>query len=1363
MDGQELWAQNYCSICDRLIEPGSGIAANGQRVDQQLESAAAELKKKMDNTAAFAVMPGLTRSNSNGSTNGTTRRASGGAPVAAGGGLKRSANSATRVNALSELRPTTSTAGPGRHHTRTASGGVGNGASRRSAASSRDSSRERARKSPAMSRQNSRRSSGTKGEKDKEIDSPPPLRSGIATPSGTGSGIARSQEEKRMRKEASEGLLVAADTSSASGATGVGAAPLSPLILMRQEQMEDAKAKAPAALYCSRACRDLDEMRSRVITSQIQQQQQQQLQQQLEYTSSSYGAHAGGAWPGPSSFESGSWQHQLQRGSTGVGLGSSASVSTHGTGTGSGTGTRSKASAGAYGYGYGPAAATSAAGSTPAPGTSWGRTGTSLGSGGGGGGVVYSYGYGGAGSSFPYPYGGPPTSGGSGSGGYPYGGYPLANSTSAVATPPELECNCVDCQVAYARAVAAAGRSESRQGARRSATPASSVYGAGGGLAPGNAANSNAKAKARANAMIAGTLMTSSNNAADQQDNVSAVPSGASDTTESSGGYPYGPGAVRTKKRTTSGRVETPLDLQPGQASHGDYFAGADQQQHSNHHNQYGLTGTHHQQHGSNSTQRLPALGIGSASTNGTEDSTLSYWESRPRTSRLRNKTETLADHEGGDASKAASPSDRTSPDSRVPFRYVASPADGLSGNGANGTSRGRGLGDAAGSSFGADAVRSSPLRLLKRGDVPPHVATSPPAVVAGIAPASASLSTASGFLSRSLTSEHTELGTSATTTGTFNMGRSSTIRDRRTHSRTRMSGFGHGHGHGDEPPLEEEGAAWHLRSEGSGVQATPAVAIIGGGEDEAKGSMSYNSQRRESVSSAMDSLRIAQALGGLSHTASSGSLSRLWGSGVSASGSGSGTIGRRKASISTASDYDGQQQLSPEQDRNSRRWSMQSDASAAAAASAEPFSTSSSSNAGWWRSLVPAWASIKALQALSHSAESDDEQQPRRPEIGSYRHARAASDVVPSTVVKPATRRDEVPDYAKEVGNGAIPGEGHGRSSSLTFAQSPAEEQLLAKRNKRRMERERAQKIQRSKDAHTLPPLLAPSRSQSNLNLRRSHTPVSAVAPSPLYGSFGAQRSTTPGPGMQRSTTPNIPPPSPGLRAIRSPNRASYSNLPTLGEAMMRPPSRNGSAMGMHGSLGTSPRRVGLGWNQIPTFTDAGRVTVTNTTPLVHHPHAVRHHHGHHPSQHSVDGSTPASYEETGMDRPPSAAGHRPRPRSNYGSYGGNMSAEPSTAGGAIMPSQLPLPLQRAASSEPQRTWSYERMPGLKTYPVMQLPNRRPAHDIYDVGWSDVLTQTSVTEDPAAEEKAVADENPPETVRPTDTHHRKKLFFFDS
>lgn len=90
-------------------------------------------------------------------------------------------------------------------------------------------------------------------------------------------------------------------------------------------------------------------------------------------------------------------------------------------------------------------------------------------------------------------------------------------------------------------------------------------------------------------------------------------------------------------------------------------------------------------------------------------------------------------------------------------------------------------------------------------------------------------------------------------------------------------------------------------------------------------------------------------------------------------------------------------------------------------------------------------------------------------------------------------------------------------------------------------------------------------------------------------------------------------------------------------------------------------------------------------------------------------------------------------------------------------------------SGSRGSRTWSYEALPGLKTYPVLQLPGRE-THDRYDDGWGvsgldELLNgKKSVVKEGESNAQGFTANSP--AVRPTPQRpasaHRKKLFYFD-
>ncbi|PWN25024.1 hypothetical protein BDZ90DRAFT_234629 [Jaminaea rosea] len=92
MDGQDLWTQNYCSVCDCLIEPGQGVGPRREGDDEPPKTSPSASSAA---TPTAPQSPPLMRSKA-----GTIK----GRPA------KRNGSSA-RLNALSDLKPTTKITG----------------------------------------------------------------------------------------------------------------------------------------------------------------------------------------------------------------------------------------------------------------------------------------------------------------------------------------------------------------------------------------------------------------------------------------------------------------------------------------------------------------------------------------------------------------------------------------------------------------------------------------------------------------------------------------------------------------------------------------------------------------------------------------------------------------------------------------------------------------------------------------------------------------------------------------------------------------------------------------------------------------------------------------------------------------------------------------------------------------------------------------------------------------------------------------------------------------------------------------------------------------------------------------------------
>ncbi|CDS01324.1 hypothetical protein [Sporisorium scitamineum] len=101
-------------------------------------------------------------------------------------------------------------------------------------------------------------------------------------------------------------------------------------------------------------------------------------------------------------------------------------------------------------------------------------------------------------------------------------------------------------------------------------------------------------------------------------------------------------------------------------------------------------------------------------------------------------------------------------------------------------------------------------------------------------------------------------------------------------------------------------------------------------------------------------------------------------------------------------------------------------------------------------------------------------------------------------------------------------------------------------------------------------------------------------------------------------------------------------------------------------------------------------------------------------------------------------------------------------------------------AHREPPRTWSYDHLSGLKTYPILQLPDRE-THDVYDPAWGldagglakHLGQDTRLPRSSTASQQggdgstttgaAAQNGNGNGTVQMGFQPHRKKLFYFDA
>ena len=251
MDGQELWTQTYCVTCDCLIEPGQGIAKaaasssntaapSNPVTHTTLKSRSGTIKARGSNASDTAptstaqddkpaaaskhsptapkhpAPPPLQRTHSA----GRLHAKSGAGPL---GPHKRTGSAGSRLHALSELRPTTKLHDDKPKHK----------------ANTRDASGPHGRKSPAASRPGSAASNRS--------------HSNSSGPSSFKSN------EANLTSNANTTSDVHVRTKKRGFLGGLG---LTPAALKQQEDELAAKRKAPTPLYCSERCRLIDERRS---------------------------------------------------------------------------------------------------------------------------------------------------------------------------------------------------------------------------------------------------------------------------------------------------------------------------------------------------------------------------------------------------------------------------------------------------------------------------------------------------------------------------------------------------------------------------------------------------------------------------------------------------------------------------------------------------------------------------------------------------------------------------------------------------------------------------------------------------------------------------------------------------------------------------------------------------------------------------------------------------------------------------------------------------------------------------------------------------------------------------------------------
>nr|CDI51795.1 putative protein (C-terminal fragment) [Melanopsichium pennsylvanicum 4] len=838
-----------------------------------------------------------------------------------------------------------------------------------------------------------------------------------------------------------------------------------------------------------------------------------------------------------------------------------------------------------------------------------------------------------------------------------------------------------------------------------------------------------------------------------------AIPSGASDTaTESSGGYVHGR-APAQKLRTASGRLITPLGLHAPGANEG-YFPQFAPQYATN---SAGLNSPRLRPADAAPPRSSSAASGGKASTAGTEGSILSsesgssLWELRlkPRSnSAVRNSNGSNSTLRNGNTANvsangaASGSSTNTATPAITPRQSMIVPSSSNSQNAIRASHRlsvpgfepthevdedffdaHRAISPAANlphrPSFHTQRssvlLATSPLKLLDKASQH-HAAPS----VDLFSDHVGSPGTRGSLLSRSLASEHTLMGASGITL----------TNQQAPQASTSMHGLSY----------LDSVQSMRRKSQDSAPGRRPSTLSQSFSNPSQLDQSSQGADSVDGLSMAVGSLKLAQIR-------ASGPL-------VTASRRDTDGAGTRPGDL--------------------RRLSLFGVAGAPARRNSNAISISSSNSgsttSGWLRSLSSAWlnwrstaspAPVQADNDVFHSTDDSDEwpsrssgQASRRESSASrssshhkvpYAQKRASSvrdmsvagslgqsssmrpsemtrhtsedrssGITPtqSLVAKPTIRRGHVPAYVREIGQGGIPGDSSPAEAKAEEATDPAQRLSRARVDSLTRaadaEAQRKTNRRRSRDISVLPPLLAPiSRSGSSTNLY-SQMPRSARAysagrawtaantPQLYVGSAGSS--------VQQQPQYPAPPHSPTL--MRSPCHSSFALAQDAARAALSP-SRPTSAAGHHGySAGTSPRAKGLGWGVM--------------TSIASPPTGAREQIGPTPSV-PEDGGEMSSQDLTSGDfvsRPNSAMAmhtrrhHRtslmppPRSRSSLGMQ--TQRLQPLTSAGGTQPSED----DGVDVREEGRTWSYNQLKGLKTYPILQLPERGETHDVYDAAW---------------------------------------------
>ncbi|WFD31973.1 hypothetical protein MSPP1_003015 [Malassezia sp. CBS 17886] len=306
----------------------------------------------------------------------------------------------------------------------------------------------------------------------------------------------------------------------------------------------------------------------------------------------------------------------------------------------------------------------------------------------------------------------------------------------------------------------------------------------------------------------------------------------------------------------------------------------------------------------------------------------------------------------------------------------------------------------------------------------------------------------------------------------------------------------------------------------------------------------------------------------------------------------------------------------------------------------------------------------------------------------------------------------------------------------------------------------------------HVLPPLLGlpqhHRRTQTGSSQGSSPPPVPDRAPSVDAGSLGTDiraHSTTPTLESAAHSRSNIHLRSPHLWGAKLTPNPADTGLTTRASSARLTPSALIPPLPMPA---TSPRRSGLGWSALAPV-QPQPVLRPWRTPRVFSGGGA-----------GVDAGVPgdapagASVPMDAKPGPPRSFGHGIAPSRSYGhgkalppaslptlrSETWRSTAPATKAASAAAPAALPDGA-RGGDGPPPRTWSYDRLAGVKMYPILQLPHAN-IHDMYSDYWQGPTHAPPKTGGCAPARESPPDGAPAQDSSPECPTQRKSLFYFD-